>query len=217
VRRTSIPVSHIYSSILGVVLFFVPRAFAEQKSFELDPAQTQVTFKVDSALHTVHGTFALKRGHITLDDANNQAGGELVVDATSGASGNGGRDGKMHKNILESQKFPEIIFTPQHFKGTLATAGKSHLEIEGQFSIHGQTHPMTLTVDVDFASAGAGAAADTTFEVPYIKWGMKDPSNFLLHVNDKVEISIHAVAKAAPMGQQPAAQPHPAAAQASSH
>jgi len=115
------------------------------------------------------------------------------VDATSGDSGSKARDGKMHKEILESQKFPEIIFTPQKFKGTLAAAGKSHLDVDGQFTIHGEAHPMTLAIEADF---GNGAKADTAFDVPYVKWGMKNPSTFILRVNDKVQISIHAVARA---------------------
>lgn len=203
--------SRIHVLILGIALCFGPAAIAEQKSFELDPAQTKVAFTLGDVLHTVHGTFRLKRGTIRLDDANGQAGGELVVDATSGDSGSHARDSKMHKEILESQKYPEIIFTPQRFKGSLAAAGKSHLEIEGLFAIHGQAHPMTLTVDVDFGGA-SGAAADTSFDVPYAKWGMKNPSTFLLRVNDKVEISIHAVARTVSAGQQPAP-----ATQASSH
>jgi polyisoprenoid-binding protein YceI len=167
---------------------------AEQKTFELDPAQTTVSFTLGDVLHTVHGTFKLKRGKITFDDATGQASGELVVDATSGDSGSKARDGKMHKEILESQKFPEVIFTPQKFKGTLTPSGRSHLDVDGQFTIHGEAHPMTLAIEADF---GNGAQADTSFDVPYVKWGMKNPSTFILRVNDKVQISIHAVARAA--------------------
>jgi len=151
-----------------------------------------VSFTLGDVLHTVHGTFKLKRGTIHFDDATGQASGELVVDATSGDSGSKARDGKMHKEILESQKFPEIIFTPQRFKGTLMPSGKSHLDVDGQFTIHGETHPMTLAIEADF---GHGTTADTSFDVPYVKWGMKNPSTFILRVNDKVQISIHAVAR----------------------
>ncbi|MFI5103739.1 MAG: hypothetical protein ACHP79_02340, partial [Terriglobales bacterium] len=66
---------------MGIALGIGPVAFAEQKTFELDPAQTKVAFTLGDVLHTVHGTFRLKRGTISLDDANGQAGGELVVDA----------------------------------------------------------------------------------------------------------------------------------------
>ena len=204
-----LPKTCIHVLILGITLCFGPVAFAEQKTFELDPGQTKVAFTLGDVLHTVHGTFRLKRGTISLDDANGQAGGELVVDATSGDSGSHARDSKMHKEILESQKYPEIIFTPQHFKGPLAAAGKSHLEIEGQFTIHGQAHPVTLAVDIELG--GSGAAADTSLDVPYVKWGMKNPSTFILRVNEKVEISIHAVARVVSAGR-----PHPAT-QASSH
>src|SRR5579859_3960870 len=68
---------------------------AEQKTFELDPAQTKVSFTLGDVLHTVHGTFHLKSGTIHFDDATGLANGALVVDATSGDSGSKARDGKM--------------------------------------------------------------------------------------------------------------------------
>ncbi len=188
----------LFLTLVTVLLCCVPAARAEQKTFELDPVQTKVLFTLGDVLHTVHGTFRLKRGTIHLDDATGQASGELVVDATSGDSGSHGRDSKMHKEILESQKFPEIIFTPQRFKGTLTPTGKSHLDVDGQFTIHGEAHPMTLAIEADF---GNGATADTSFDVPYVKWGMKNPSTFILRVSDKVNIDIHAVARATNAGQ----------------
>jgi polyisoprenoid-binding protein YceI len=190
-------------ALIIMVLSRVP-AVAEQKTFELDPGQTTVSFTLGDVLHTVHGTFKLKRGSIHFDDATGQASGELVVDATSGDSGSHARDSKMHKEILESQKFPEIIFTPQKFHGTLAATGKSHLDVDGQFTIHGASHPMSLAIDADF---GDGARADTAFDVPYVKWGMKNPSTFILRVNDKVQISIHAVARTLAASQAKPALP----------
>ncbi len=194
---TTIKTARMTGRIMGatlalVVLSLVATASAEQKTFELDPAQTKVAFTLGDVLHTVHGTFKLKRGTIRFDDATGVASGELVVDAASGDSGSKARDGKMHKEILESQKFPEIIFTLQRFKGTLMPSGKSHLDVEGLFTIHGEAHAMTLAIDADF---GNGTTADTSFDVPYVKWGMKNPSTFILRVNDKVQISIHAVAQ----------------------
>jgi len=167
---------------------------AQKKTFEFDAAQTTVTYTLGATMHTVHGTFKLKHGSIKFDEATGQSSGELTVDATTGDSGNQGRDSKMNKDILESRKYPEIIFTPQRFKGNLAGTGESHLEVEGQFMIHGQAHPMTLMIDADL-SGKADATADTEFDVPYQKWGMKNPSTFILRVDDKVQIHIHAVAK----------------------
>jgi polyisoprenoid-binding protein YceI len=191
-------------ALLAMLLLCGKIAVAEQRSFELDPAQTKVSFTLGDVLHTVHGTFRLKRGTISFDEVTGQATGELVVDATSGDSGNHARDSKMHKDILQSQKFPEIIFTPQRFKGTFAKTGRSHLDVEGEFTIHGESHPMTLAVELD---SGNSTIADTSFDVPYVKWGMKNPSTFFLRVSDKVQISIHAVARMTNAGMaKPATQ-----------
>src|SRR4029077_8997557 len=126
------------SALMLCGLLPVAAARAQQKTFTLDPAQTKVNFTVDSTLHTVHGDFRLKRGSIQFDSATGQAEGELVVDATSGQSGSDGRDKKMHKDILESPKYSDIVFTPQHIKGTVAGEGKSQVEVEGLLTMHGK-------------------------------------------------------------------------------
>jgi len=123
-------------------------AQAQQKIFTLDPAQTKVNFTVDSTLHTVHGDFRLKRGSIQFDNSTGAATGELVVDSASGESGNNGRDKKMHKEILESPKYSDIVFTPQHVKGTVANEGKSTIEVEGTLTMHGKSKPVTMPLEV---------------------------------------------------------------------
>src|ERR1700745_4326661 len=88
----------------------------------LDPAQCKVHYTVDSSLHTVHGTFNLKSGSVRYDPNTGKAGGEIVVFATSGESGNDGRDKRMHKEILETGKYPEVIFHPTHVEGKVAAS-----------------------------------------------------------------------------------------------
>src|SRR5271167_3000378 len=76
----------------------------------LDPAQSTLHWTLGGSLHTVHGTFALKRGSVRLDPATNSVSGEIVADATSGESGNGSRDKRMHNEILESRQYAEVVF-----------------------------------------------------------------------------------------------------------
>jgi len=170
-------------------------AQAQQKTFTLDPAQTKVNFTVDSTLHTVHGDFRLKRGSIQFDNATGNAGGELVVDSASGESGSDGRDKRMHKDILESPKYADIVFTPQHVKGTVAAEGTSSIEVEGLLTMHGKSKPVTMPLQVQL-QGGAGSA-DGSFSVKYREWDMKNPSTFILRVNDKVDIHVHAVGRLA--------------------
>jgi len=172
---------------------FAAAAHSEQRTFTLDPAQSKIEFSLGATMHTVHGSFHLKRGRIQFDDATGVATGELVVDALSGESGNSGRDKNMHKDVLESARYSEIVFTPQHIKGTVAANGKSQVDVDGQFKLHGRSRPMTLTLQIQL-QGGAGSA-DTSFAVIYKQWGVKNPSTFFLHVSDTAEVSVHAVGK----------------------
>src|SRR6476646_481413 len=183
---------HIFLSILAVT-FAASVTQAQQKAFTLDPAQTKVNFTVDSTLHTVHGDFRLKSGSIQFDDATGAASGELVVDSASGESGSNGRDKKMHKDILESPKYSDIVFTPQHVKGTVANEGKSTVEVEGILTMHGKSKPVTMPLEVQLQNGNG--PADGSFSVKYLEWGMKNPSTFILRVNDTVQIHVHAVGK----------------------
>jgi polyisoprenoid-binding protein YceI len=163
-------------------------------SFVIDPAQTKVDFTLSDVLHTVHGTFQLTSGTLSFDAATGKASGELVVDARSGESGSKARDKRMHTNILESEKYPQIAFHPDRIEGKLAPEGKSQVQLHGMFSIHGAEHEISVPAAVD--AAGSQYNVTATFAVPYVKWGMKNPSNLILRVGDTVEISVHTVATA---------------------
>jgi polyisoprenoid-binding protein YceI len=166
-------------------------ASAQESVVTLDPARTTIEFTLGASLHTVHGTFKLRSGSIRFDPASGKASGAIVVAATSGDSGSDGRDKKMHEEIIESQKFNEIVFTPSEVHGSIASQGASQVSVVGVMKLHGQDHPLTLNFSVQ-PGAGGQIQATTKFSVPYVKWGLKNPSTFLLKVNDAVEIEIRA-------------------------
>lgn len=161
---------------------------AQQISFALDPARSTVKFTLGDVLHTVHGTFEVKRGQLQLDPVSGKISGEIVVDAKSGNSGSGMRDRKMHKEVLESEKYPEISFRPDHVEGQVATVGKSSVKVHGVFRIHGVDRELMVPAEVEMASDHW--SANVHFTVPYEKWGMKNPSTLFLKVSDSVEIDL---------------------------
>ena len=151
---------------------------------ELNPAETQVQFTLNDVLHTVQGTFKLRRGTINYDFATGKSSGDIVIDARSGESGNESRDKRMHKSILESDRYPDFVFAPDRVEGTPAAA-----KLDGVFRIHGAGHEMTVAVKTQ---PGTGKLDVTTqFVVPYVEWGMKNPSTLFLRVSDKVNIDMH--------------------------
>jgi polyisoprenoid-binding protein YceI len=167
---------------------------AQDLSLEMDPAQSKVEFTLGATLHTVHGSFQFKRGAIRFDPASGKASGELLVDARSGASGNDSRDRKMHNDILESQRFPDIVFRPGRVEGRMAPLGISQMVVHGAFAIHGAEHELAAPVEVRVS--GGQYTITARFAVPYQKWGMKSPNTLFLHVDDKVDITLHTVARA---------------------
>jgi polyisoprenoid-binding protein YceI len=180
---------HKRSAILLALIFAVSAAAAQQ-SLALDPALSSVKFTLGDVLHTVHGTFQLKSGQLRLDATSGKLSGEIVVNARSGDSGSGMRDRKMHKEVLESERYPEISFRPDRVEGKVASEGKSSVKVHGVFSIHGVDREITVPAEVEM-SAGHWTAT-VHFTIPYEKWGMKNPSTLFLRVSDSVEIDLTA-------------------------
>jgi polyisoprenoid-binding protein YceI len=168
----------------------VSHAQSGQIRLQFSPADTSIKFTLGDILHTVHGSFQLKRGQVEYDYAGDAVRGTLVADATSGQSGNRSRDRRMHKEILETAKFPEIIFRPDRVEGRVTNSGSSTVRVHGIFSIHGSDHELTLPLRLQVFPDHW--VADSHFTIPYVKWGIKNPSTFLLRVSESVEIEVHA-------------------------
>ena len=95
--------------------------------FSIDPAHSKLDWTLDTTLHLVHGTFAVKRGEVNADPNTGTATGEIVVDATSGKTDNDSRDKKMHQEILETPKFPEIMFRVNQIEGLTLPPAKAQI------------------------------------------------------------------------------------------
>ena len=178
-----------------LLLLFASSAFSA--TFELDPAHTEIDFTLPATLHTVHGTFKLKRGALSFDPPNGKATGEIVIDTTSAATGIGSRDKRMHKEILETERYPEAVFVPDSVQGQLDADGESLIDVHGVFKIHGADHELTLHLRID-AQGGGRYIATTHFTIPYAKWGIKNPSNFFIRVDETVAVDIKANATTKP-------------------
>ena len=197
----SVRIRRAGSRVLFAMLLLLPSVVAAQQvKVDLDPAQTKIEWMLVATMHTVHGTFKLKSGSVTFDANTGDASGELIVAAASGETDNASRDKKMQKEVLESQRYPDITFVPKHVTGKLAEHGPSDIQIQGVFRIHGADHDFMLSMSVD--QAGDQVKASTSFVIPYQDWGMKNPSTFLLTVEKTVSVSVSAVGHLTTAGAQ---------------
>ncbi len=165
-----------------------PQPPASEIVLGIDPAQSNVHWTLGSTVHTVHGSFAFKKGTLRLDTSTGKARGEIIVDATSGNSGNDSRDKKMHKEVLESGRYAEVIFRPDRVEGSIAPQGTFTVQVHGLFVLHGSEHELTVPVQAELT--GDQWTGSAKFNVPFIDWGLKNPGNFFLKVNHTVAIEL---------------------------
>lgn len=179
-----LPFGLVALAVVG--LLAVPTsARAAEQVVTLDPAASEVTFTLDSALHEVHGSFDLERGQITFDLATGRASGSVVLDATSAQTGNGMRDDKMHDKVLESDRYPEIELVARAVNGRVP--GK--VRLDGTLRLHGDDHPVRLELALK-PESGDRVTAEASFAVPFIDWGLADPSLPLLKVAEQVQVRV---------------------------
>jgi polyisoprenoid-binding protein YceI len=178
--------------VLGLTAATRAQAPATPLAITLDPSTTSIRWTLDTTAHTVHGTFKLKNGAFKIDPATGGVNGEIVVDAASGDSGDSARDKHMHSAVLESAQYPTIAFRPTHIDGKIDLAATGSVVVDGILNLHGQDHPMKITVDLH--PHGVGVALATHFTVPFIAWGLKDPSTFIFRTGKQVTLDVEATA-----------------------
>jgi hypothetical protein len=115
--------------------------------------------------------------------------GSVVVLAGSGKTGNDSRDKKMYRDILKIEQYATVSFEPKTYSGHLAPSGDSTIQITGIFTLLGTPHEVTVPTLVHLD--GASATAKTHFVVPYVQWGLKNPSFLVWKADDDVAIDLN--------------------------
>jgi len=162
-------------------------AGAAEQVLRIDPAVSQVRFRLEATLHSASGTIAVRAGVIRFELAGGVAGGEVVLSATSANTANERRDRRLHDEVLESGTYPDIVFRPATLSADVDERGTGTVSLTGTVTIHGGDHPVTVRAAV--RREGGAIRATGTLTVPYVAWGLKDPSVFLLRVAKQVDVA----------------------------
>ena len=176
------------SFVLALPLLFTSAALAQHEKFTADPAKSTVSFTLGANDGDKHGTFHAQGATIDFDPKAHTIAGSVVVNAATGDSGNGSRDKKMTKEVLDAPHFADVTFAPKSYTGDLAATGLSKIDVTGIFTLHGTPHEITVPVEVYIE--GANCTVKTKFPVPYVAWGLKDPSIMFMKVAKEVGIDL---------------------------
>src|SRR5580692_5921473 len=167
---------------LAAAGLLAPAALAQHQTFVVNPDASAVKIALKTTHELVSGAFHVQSGSIGFDSSAPGLSGSVVVLAASGKTGNGSRDKKMYKDILRVEQYATVSFEPKSYAGVIAPSGDSTIQVTGLFTLLGTPHELTIPMVVHLDSTTATAKAH--FSVPYIQWGLKDPS-FLFWKADK--------------------------------
>jgi polyisoprenoid-binding protein YceI len=169
-------------TVFALALLLAPVALAQQQTFVANPDTSEVKMTLQTTHEVVNGTFHIQSGSLEFDRSAAKMSGSVVVLAASGKTGNGSRDKKMNKDVLEVEQHATVSFAPKSYAGAIAPSGDSTIQATGIFTLLGTPHEITIPILVHLE--GTTATAKAHFVVPYIQWGLKDPS-FLFWKADK--------------------------------
>ena len=176
------------SLFLALPFILAPIAFAQHQNFTVNPDACKVAFSLGGSGHHVDGSFHVQSGSIDFDRSAQTISGYVVVAAGSGNSGDQGRDKKMNSDVLDVAHFAEIAFAPKSYQVTVAASGDSTIQVSGVFTLHGTPHELTVPMQIHIE--GSTLTAKAHFTVPYVQWGLKDPSIFILKVAKVVDVDL---------------------------
>jgi polyisoprenoid-binding protein YceI len=175
-------------TVFAFAVILAPVAAAQQQTFVANPDASEVKMTLKTTHEVVNGTFHLQSGSLEFDRSAATMSGSVAVLAGSGKTGNGSRDKKMYKDILQVEQHATVSFEPKSYAGAIAASGDSTIQVTGIFTLLGTPHEMTIPILVHLE--GTTATAKAHFVVPYIQWGLKDPSFLFWKADHEVAIDL---------------------------
>ena len=178
-------------AVVALALIFAPAALAQHQTFVVDPDASEVKMTLKTTHEIVNGTFHVQSGSIEFDGSNPKMSGLVVVLAGSGKTGNDSRDKKMNKDILKVDQHTTVSFAPRTYTGVIAPSGNSTIQVSGVFTLLGNPHDLTIPMQIHMD--GSKATARAQFVVPYVQWGLKNPSFMFWKAENDVAIDLNLV------------------------
>ena len=178
-------------AVLALAVMLAPAALAQHQAFAVNPEASEVKMKLNTTHEVVNGTFHIQSGSINFDRTASLISGMVIVAAGSGKTGNDSRDKKMNQDILKVDQFATVSFAPKAYSGTIAASGDSTIQVSGVFTLLGTPHDLTIPMLIYMD--GMKAMAKAQFVVPYVQWGLKNPSFLIWKAENDVTIDLNLV------------------------
>lgn len=180
--------------------------------YTLDPTQSEARFTINEVLRgadtRVVGVTNNVAGQIALDltDPTTAQIGEIVINARDIATDNDFRNNAIRNEILLTDSYEFITFTPTQLSGLPARAevGQTYrFQIVGDLTIIGRSQSVTFDATVTPISA-TELQGNASVTIAYADWGVRVPlSRAVSAVEDRVTLELSFMANAAEASAPP--------------
>ncbi|MEA3178663.1 MAG: hypothetical protein QOI59_2186 [Gammaproteobacteria bacterium] len=135
-----------YALPVAMLALVTGSAIAAPVTYDVDPNHTHPSFEADhfGGLSIWRGRFDTSSGKIVLDKEKSSGTVDITIDTTSIDFGHP----KLNEHTKSAEMFDVEKFPTATYKGTLAKfKDGAPTEVEGQFTLHGVTKPLTLKIN----------------------------------------------------------------------
>ena len=178
-------------AVVALAAILAPAALSQLQTFVVNPDASEVKMTLKTTHEIVNGTFQIQSGSIEFDRSTPKMSGLVVVLAGSGKTGNDSRDKKMNKDILKVDQHTTVSFAPRTYTGVIAPSGNSTIQVSGVFTLLGDPHDLTIPMQIHID--GSKGTAKAQFILPYVQWGLKNPSFLIWKAENEVAIDLSLV------------------------
>lgn len=210
-RRTVLVASAGIAALAGAALGFASQTAPSQAAaiasastaalapttYGVDPVHSSVIFSIRHAsVGRFYGTFNQLDGSFAYDKSSGRLTGiDMSIPVESLDTRNTTRDGHLTApDFFNAKQFPTISFKSTSVRQT----GEDAYEVEGDLTLHGQTHP--ITAEVEWLGTGMMgpneiAGIEARFRIDRTRWGLTKWSEEMLGHEVNLVVSVEARAQ----------------------
>jgi polyisoprenoid-binding protein YceI len=170
---------------------------AEPVTYQIDPSHTHPSFEADhfGGLSIWRGRFDKSSGTIVLDKEKSTGTVEITVDTSSIDFGMP----KLDEHTKSAEMFDVAKYPTATYKGTLVNfKNGAPTQVEGEFTLHGVTHPLTLTINqfrcmTNPMSKKEVCGADASGSLKRSDYGISYGDKYGFNMDVKLAIQVEAI------------------------